>query len=438
MSFTRRLCTLAMACLATIAFVAVEFDDTRSLPRIATAHADDDGGGRGGRSGGRRSFDRDDDGPSLLRPWRKRQARVRRAVRRPVVQAQYEPRTLIARGLTQATLSALGERGYLVVETHALGSGTAVLKLRIPAGQSIEAARREVRTAEPGALVDFNHYYRPDSLECVGRRCLIRQISGWPVESRPTACQPGAPIGLIDTRINVEHPSLTSSRITVLPLFDGDTERSGAHHGTAVAALLVGSGDVAGLIPGWELIAVDAFRKGDIATGYDLARAIDMLAGRNVPVINMSLSGPDNAILAASIADAIGSDIVLIAAAGNDGPRAKPVYPAAYPGVIAVTAVDQSRKVYRRAARGAHIDIAAPGVNVWTAASVKGQRPRSGTSFAAPFVTAAAALILADNPGFSREEIEIVLENEADDLGDRGRDDTFGWGLLDIRSVCHR
>jgi subtilisin family serine protease len=266
----------------------------------------------------------------------------------------------------------------------------------------------------------------------------MRQISGWPAVKRPSACRPMAPIGLIDTRINVEHPSLAGSRITVLPLFDAEAEPSSAYHGTAVAALLVGWGEVPGLVQGWQLLAVDAFKRGDIATGYDLARAVDMLAGHNVPIINMSLSGPDNAILAASVAEAARRDIVLIAAAGNDGPHAKPAYPAAYPDVIAVTAVDRSKHIYRRAARGAHIDIAAPGVNVWTAASVKGQRPRTGTSFAAPFVTAGVALILADNPGFSREEVEIVLENEADDLGERGRDEVFGWGLLDISSICRR
>ena len=176
--------------------------------------------------------------------------------------------------------------------------------------------------------------------------------------------------------------------------------------------------------------------KGDVATSLDLVRAIDILATRNVGVINMSLSGPDNVLLRRMIADAAKRDIVLVAAAGNDGPRAKPAFPAAYPDVIAVTAVDRNKRVYRHAAQGNHLDIAAPGVQVWTAASVSGQRPRNGTSFASPFVAAAAALIKSDNPGFSSEEVRIVLENEADDLGEPGRDNVFGWGLVDIRSLC--
>jgi len=425
-----------MTCLVAVAFVATDITASDPLRGVTVAYADDDGGG--GRGGGRsnRSAKRGgDDGPTLIRRWRKRKATVRRP-RPAVVEAMYEPNTLIARDLSDATIATLGARGYRVIERHALAGGSVLVKLGIPRGTALAAARREVRSKDPSAVIDFNHYYRPESDSCERGRCLMRHVAGWRGGMNTTACKPTSPIGLIDTRINLDHPALRDSRITVLPLFEGAVEPSGAHHGTAVAALFVGRGDVPGLLQDWDLVAIDAFRKGDIATGMDLARAIDMLSARNVPIINMSLSGPDNAILAGTVADAISKGVVLIAAAGNDGPRAKPAFPAAYPDVIAVTAVDRSKRIYRRAAQGDHIDIAAPGVNVWTAASIKGQRPRSGTSFAAPFVTAAAALIVSDNPGFSREEVEIVLQNEADDLGVKGRDSVYGWGLLDISAIC--
>ncbi|UVC11913.1 S8 family serine peptidase [Rhizobium sp. TH2] len=344
---------------------------------------------------------------------------------------------LIASGLSDDTIATLTAGGYRIVERHRLAlEDTDIVKLQVPRRMTLNAARLAVRAVAPAALVDFNHYYRPDARQCIGERCLVRHIAGWPEDSNSLRCGPAQPIGLIDTQINTAHPSLAASRITSMPLIEGEAERSGAKHGTAVAALLVGKGDVTGLLPGWELIAVDAFRKGDIAAGLDLVRAIDILASREIGVINMSLSGPDNALLHKVIADAQAREIVLVAAAGNDGPRAKPVYPAAYPNVIAVTAVDHNKRIYRRAAQGGHIDIAAPGVNVWTAASVSGQRPRNGTSFAAPFVTAAVALIKANNPGFSNEEVRIVLENQTDDLGTPGRDDVFGWGLLDISGLC--
>lgn len=431
MAITPRLKTAILAGFVSMAFLATDTGIHDPLPGPAQARADDDGGGGRGRGGGRGADRYDDDRPI----FRKRKARVRRA-RPAVTQARYEPDTLVARDLAEETIATLGRRGYILVERHALRGGRALVKLRVPRGIALDDACQAVRAADPAATVDFNHYYRPDAEDCGRGRCLMRQISAWPSDMNTGACRPAAPIGLIDTRINLDHPSLRDSRITVIPLFDGEIPASGAHHGTAVAALFVGQGDVPGLLRDWELLAIDAFRKGDIATGIDLARAVDLLAARDVPIINMSLSGPDNAILAQTIEDAVAAGIIVIAAAGNEGPRASPAYPAAYPGVIAVTAVDRGKRIYRRAGQGSHIDIAAPGVNVWTAASVKGQRPRSGTSFAAPFVTAAAALIMSENPGFSREEIEIVLANEADDLGDAGRDQVFGWGLLDMSAIC--
>jgi subtilisin family serine protease len=132
----------------------------------------------------------------------------------------------------------------------------------------------------------------------------------------------------------------------------------------------------------------------------------------------------------------VGRDIVVVAAAGNQGSRAKPLFPAAYPGVIAVTAVDQHKRVYRRAGQGAHIDLAAPGVRIWTAASVKGARPRTGTSFATPFVTAAAAVLRGKAPQLDHAGIHAVLARTALDLGPPGKDEIFGSGLLQAGGLC--
>lgn len=436
--FWKSIITAAAAC----GFLLADLGATPVGLPMGIALADDDGGGRGRGRGGNddrgERWDDDDDRPVIFQRLRNRQPRQRRApvtVRAP----SYEPRMLVTSGLGVQTPERLATDGYEIVERHDLASGAGdIVKFRIPRRMGMDAARESVRRLAPAALVDFNHYYRPESGQCEGGRCLVRHIAGWPESIEPLGCSPAQPIGLIDTQINTQHASLAETRIISIPLVPEEKERSGARHGTAVAALLVGKGDVTGLLPGWELIAVDAFRKGDIATSLDLVRAIDILSSRNVGVINMSLSGPDNSLLRKVIADVLARDIVLVAAAGNEGPRAKPLYPAAYPDVIAVTAVDRRKRVYRRAAQGDHIDIAAPGVSVWTAASISGERPRTGTSFAAPFVAAAAALIKANNPGFSNEEVHIVLENEAIDLGKPGRDDIFGWGLLDARGLCRR
>ncbi|PHQ70486.1 MAG: hypothetical protein COB97_04800 [Paracoccus sp.] len=128
--------------------------------------------------------------------------------------------------------------------------------------------------------------------------------------------------------------------------------------------------------------------------------------------------------------------ILLIAAAGNTGPAAPPAYPAAYPRVVAVTAIDRRGQVYRRAARGEHIDLAAPGVDVWTAASISGARTKTGTSYAAPFVTAAAALMLQADPTIGNGRLRKRLLEGARDLGAKGRDPIFGAGLVMPPATC--
>src|SRR5262249_8817405 len=107
--------------------------------------------------------------------------------------------------------------------------------------------------------------------------------------------------------------------------------------------------------------------------------------------------------------------------------------PAAYPGVIAVTAVDEHGKVYRRANRGDYIAFAAPGVRVaseYESTASKTAKTVSGTSFAAPAVAAMIALKLGHSA--SLEDVMAELKGEARDLGAPGRDATYGWGALDL------
>src|SRR5690606_36077764 len=123
-------------------------------------------------------------------------------------------------------------------------------------------------------------------------------------------------------------------------------------------------------------------------------------------------------------------------AAGNGGRGAPPAYPAAWPGVLAVTAVDAGLNPYRQAARGPQVDFAAPGVNLWTAASISGGRLRSGTSYAAPFVTAALAAVRARRPGQPLAETVADLARCAEDRGEAGHDEIFGHGIISSADQC--
>ena len=120
---------------------------------------------------------------------------------------------------------------------------------------------------------------------------------------------------------------------------------------------------------------------------------------------------------------------MVLAAAGNGGPVARPQYPAAYPTVVAVTAVDQRGRAFRLANRGDYLDLAAPGVNLRHAVAGGGYASSSGTSYAVPFAVTAAALLKHQEPG-----IDVIgrLYEAATDIGPPGRDDVYGYGLLTL------
>jgi subtilisin family serine protease len=179
------------------------------------------------------------------------------------------------------------------------------------------------------------------------------------------------------------------------------------------------------------------YRQSDYAQGATLnamIAAINWLIENNVKVINMSLAGPDNAILNAVINAAHGQGAFIVAAAGNEGPAAAAVFPAGYDDVIAVSAIDHLRQPYRWSNRGAYIDYAALGVDVLTAQSRHSTGLESGTSLAAPVVSAALACLLAsikDAPGLDRSTLLSRLADTAIDLGPKGKDPIFGVGLIE-------
>jgi subtilisin family serine protease len=113
---------------------------------------------------------------------------------------------------------------------------------------------------------------------------------------------------------------------------------------------------------------------------------------------------------------------VVVAAVGKDGPAAPPLYPSAYPGVVGVTGVDSRDRVLVEAGRGAQVDFAAPGV--W---EIDGRRAR-GTSYAAPVVAGVLAARMTAPGGAARAL--AALQQDARDLGARGRDDVYGYGLV--------
>ena len=145
----------------------------------------------------------------------------------------------------------------------------------------------------------------------------------------------------------------------------------------------------------------------------------------------MSFAGAADPELHTMLTVLRGKGAVLIAAAGNAGPNSRPLYPAADPEVIAVTATDANDRLFAQANRGTHIAVAAPGVDVLAAAPNGGYQMQSGTSFAAAQVSGIAALLRERNPQLDAASIRRILMSTAHDLGAPGHDEQFGSGLAD-------
>lgn len=326
----------------------------------------------------------------------------------------------------QAQLQAAGLR--LLRRAVLPGVGGVLSTYRAP-----DAARYQQFSA-PGAAGVPNHRYETlgdpapvadDGHASVARR--LRDHVAWPPEG--AACRSTPRIGLIDTPVEPGHAALLGSRIDAVNLLPAGLRAADAEHGTAVASVLVGQRGTPALLPQARLLAVGVFfqREGRVYTTAELLiRALDHLVLARVDVINLSLGGPDNRLLEQVIRRVRQLGVPLVAAAGNGGPQAAPRYPAAYEAVIAVMAVDLADEPDARAPRGEHLDYAAPGVDIPVARLGAGLVYRSGSSYAAPFVTAMLASGLA----------ESQLRAAARDLGAAGHDAVYGWGLARASVPC--
>jgi minor extracellular protease Epr len=358
------------------------------------------------------------------------------------VDEDFEPDELLALNLGRKSAAILRQLGFRIREGHAL----ATLKLRLyrlrpPRGMGGRQALVELRKADPSGYYDLNGVYRLAGATgatapagCEGVRCYAQAMIGW----NTAGC--GAPmrLGMLDTAVDARHAALAGRKVVTHRL--ARTPAAGTDHGTAVAALLVGSADSAfpGLLPEAQLFAADVFsvdRQGRPYTdAAELAKGLDWLAAQQPDAINISITGPDGGVLHTAIRRVTQLGIGVVAAAGNLGPRSPPQYPAAYREVIAVTAVDRKSQVYVNATQGPYVALAAPGVDIWTAGAGGSGVFREGTSFAAPFATAALAVLKSREPALAPAAMLGHLRKLARDLGPPGADSIYGAGLLQAQA----
>jgi hypothetical protein len=237
-------------------------------------------------------------------------------------------------------------------------------------------------------------------------------------------------VAVIDTAIDATHPDLAG---VVTASFDATGAADKPHqHGTGIAGVIAAHGKLTGAAPAVKLLAVHAFGSaGSDGTSLNILKGLDWAGKSKAAIINMSFAGPADPEIHTMLAALRGRGTVLIAAAGNAGPNSRPLYPAADPEVIAVTATDIDDKIFAQANRGTHIAVAAPGVNILAAAPNGGYLMQSGTSFAAAQVSGIAALLLERNPRLDAASVRRILMSTAHDLGAPGHDEQFGSGLAD-------
>ena len=332
---------------------------------------------------------------------------------------RYRRGEFVALDLSDDDLALLEGQGFEVVAREQLASveGTLLL-LRGPPQLTGEAARDALDALGDPDSIGLNHLF--DSAATRTRKARAK--------TAPSRAACGCEIGLIDTGVAADLANFSHVKLTQEAFNGKQTEAR--LHGTAVAYLV--SGTKGNPARATRIYVADIFSgpRETAGSSFALIKALDWLAARKVPVINISLSGPRNPAVAKAIARIAGQGHIIVAAAGNDGPAAPPVFPGAYDGVVGVTAVDAQDRVYRYANRGGYVDFAARGVAVAAIDDKGALRDATGTSFAAPIVAARlAARLRTPDAAASRRAVQ-ALEGEARDLGPRGRDPIYGVGLI--------
>ena len=314
--------------------------------------------------------------------------------------------------------------------------GATIGLFRITDGRPSETVRREFAADGSVRSVQPNFRYvlqdQKSSVPIEGDPAQYALVKLRLPQAHTLAHGANVTIAVIDSGIDARHPELAHS---VADNFDALGSTEGPHvHGTGIAGAIVAHAKLMGSAPEARIIAIRAFggtTGGAQSSSYVILRSLNYAAEHGAQIVNMSFAGPKDAVIERAIAATAGRGLVLIAAAGNAGAKSPPLYPAANPNVIAVSATDQQDKLFTASNRGNHIALAAPGVDIFLPAPDGKYQMTSGTSFSAAYVSGVAALLLERNYALKPEALRMTLAKTARDLGSPGRDDLFGDGEAD-------
>ena len=341
----------------------------------------------------------------------------------PVVRGE-----VLALSPSAAALQAALEAGFSVLREQSIGDlGPRVVVLHVT-GRTARALARLV-ALDPAGVYDFNHVYT-DSGAVLPAGGPVAQPAPGGAAPAEAAEHRAVRLGLIDSGVDVTHEVFSGVAIEQ----HGCDTAVPAEHGTAVASHMVGRASALhGAAPGSSLYAVDVYCGRPTGGAVDaVVEAFAWLDQERIPVINVSLVGPPNRMLERVVKEVLARGHLVVAAVGNDGPAAPPLYPAAWPGVIGVTAVDARQRVLVEAERGPQVKFAAPGADMAAAAPRQAYVLVRGTSFASPIVAGLLALELPSLDGSASQRAVAALAARAIHPGAPGLDPVYGYGVVGV------
>lgn len=402
----------------------------------------------------------------------------------PRTETRYIPREVVvqvADTVPRAEVEAAARRlGITMVESHNFeGAGRTLYQFRSADGRDVRDVIRGLERDRIVAAAQPNYVYRLDQVlaEPVPAAPAATETpatetpaadtpaesgaSAGPAEAAPAAAAatelplpPGDPgqyiieklklgeahaqsrgrkiaIAVIDSDVDARHPDMHGA---VTERFDPAGSAAKPHlHGTGMAGAIVAKYRLRGVAPEANIVAVKAFDErstGQEATTFQILKGIDHAMRRGVRVINMSFAGPYDVMIERKLKEAYDKNIVLVAAAGNAGPKSPPLYPAADANVIAVTATDRADKPLAQANRGNYVAVAAPGVDILVPAPNGAYQLTTGTSVAAAHVSGVIALMLEKRPDLTPDEVRAILAGSAAPITGTTETET-GAGLVD-------
>jgi flagellar hook assembly protein FlgD len=323
---------------------------------------------------------------------------------------------------------------YKLIKMKSLGKGFYVIsfsnKTNISALASKLSQNGLVETVEPNYLIKKEYTPKEPFYKNQWFHKMINTEKAWDT----TKGSNNVIVAVIDGGVHTNHPELKSKIYKPFDVIDGDTTLYPDDHATHVAGIIAASLNqvgVAGIAPNVKIMPINVF-SGALTTAEEVSAAITYAADNGASVINLSLgSYYYSHIIENAINYAQSKGIIVIAAAGNDNIDKK-TYPAAYNGVLGISATNEFDKSAFFSNYGTYVDFAAPGEDIYSTIAYGRYGYMSGTSMAAPVATGTVALMMSKNPFLSNLEVSQILKKSTRDLYQVGWDDSTGFGRIDV------